>query len=65
MAKLKMSLRAARINRGMTQAEAAKEIGVFYQTISRWESGKSHPTTAQFAKLCKVYGVTEGDIFLP
>ena len=39
-----ITLKAARVNVGMTQEEAAKRIGVTANTISRWELGISAPT---------------------
>lgn len=36
-------LRAARASRGMTQAEAAADLGVERVTLSRWESGTHVP----------------------
>lgn len=40
---LKDRLRAARLNVGMTQAAAARAIGVVEPTYRNWESGRSAP----------------------
>lgn len=34
---------ALRLKLGLTKAAFAREIGVYYMTIYRWESGKSVP----------------------
>lgn len=41
-----------------TQKDAAEEIGVTRQKLSRWENGESSPSLEEFRALCTVYGVT-------
>lgn len=60
---LKISLAAARVNSGMKQAEAAKEIGVMPQTLRNWEKGKTSPNFAQLSKMCEIYGISVDNIF--
>ena len=60
---LKISLAAARVNSGIKQSVAAKEVGVTPLTLRNWEKGKTFPKPAQVEKLCKLYGVTWNDIF--
>lgn len=60
-----ISLKAARVNAGLTQIEAAKKLGVNSTTISFWETGRTSPRTSTFFALCKLYGVDPNDIFLP
>ena len=60
-----ISLKAARINAGFKQIDAANSIGVKKQTISAWESGKSEPKVSQFKKLCELYGTSSENVFLP
>lgn len=55
---MKLTWKAARVNAGKTQAQAAKELGVGVTTISNWERGKSAPTVEQYASLCECYGVS-------
>lgn len=63
---MSMTLRAARVNRGLTQSEASKLIGVSPYTLSNWESGKTFPDAIQILKIQEVYGVAYDDlIFLP
>lgn len=64
--KEKISLRAARVNAGLTQNEAAKKIGVTRDTLRNWETGKSSPNVVVFKTIEKVYGMSYDDIsFLP
>ena len=64
---MKMTLKAARVNAGLTQEEAAKSIGVTKNTIYRWEIGVSSPSFKRLHTICEVYGVDSLDdlIFLP
>ena len=61
-----ITLKALRINLGLDQITAAKEIGVTPETLSNWERAKSFPTVPQITKIEKLYGVSYADInFLP
>lgn len=62
---MKISLRGARLERNLTQAQASQKIGVTKETISNWEKGRTAPTAPQLIKLCELYGVQITDIFLP
>lgn len=63
---MKLTLKSARVNAGLTQAEAGAAIGVSGVTLSNWERGKSFPDAVQIKKIEKLYGVTYNDIiFLP
>lgn len=61
---MKISLKAARVNKGLTQADVAKKIDVDPSTICKWEAGRSFPNVFQFQNLCSLYGTTADDIFL-
>ena len=64
--KEKISLKAARVNAGLTQSEAAKKIGVTRDTLRNWETGKSSPNVVVFKTIESVYGMSYDDIsFLP
>lgn len=65
MEKLKISLAAARVNAGYTQAEVAKMLHKTPQTIVNWENGKSLIDTANFVFLCKLYKIPQSFIFIP
>lgn len=61
-----MTLKAARINKGLTQAEAAKLIGVSKATLSNYERGLSFPDVPTIKNIESTYGTSYSDInFLP
>lgn len=63
---MSITLKSARINKGLTQVEAAKLIGVTKDTLSNYERGKSYPDVPIIKKIEQVYGVTYSEIkFLP
>jgi transcriptional regulator with XRE-family HTH domain len=60
---LKITLAAARVNKGMKQCEAAKALGIMPSTLRNWEKGKTFPKASYLAKLCDLYGVSTDHIF--
>jgi hypothetical protein len=63
---VKISLKAARINAGLTQKAAAKKIGVSPDTLANYEKGVSFPDIPVIMRIEKTYGVEYADlIFLP
>lgn len=60
-----MTMKAARVNAGLTQNEVAKVMGVSNVTISNWEKGKKYPTLIQAYNLAQIYGVTLNDFIIP
>lgn len=62
----KVNLKAARVNAGFTQKEAAEKLNVSNATLCNWENGTSYPNIQQVESLCDLYGLTYDDInFLP
>lgn len=59
---LKITLKAARVNAGLIQREAAKRIGVRRETLNRWENGKGFPSPKQIDSICEVYGIPYDNI---
>ena len=59
----KITLKAARVNAGLTQGEAAKKIGVAASTLRNWEAGITFPTQPKIEKLCEVYGISFDILF--
>ncbi|MGP1437578.1 MAG: helix-turn-helix transcriptional regulator [Treponema sp.] len=57
-----MTLRAARVNKGLSQKEAAEQLGVSKDTIGNWEKGKTYPDVQQLKKIEKLYGIKYHDI---
>lgn len=63
---LKLTLRAARINKGLSQKQAAQALGIAEDTLSNYERGKSYPDIKILRAIEKVYGVEYNNlIFLP
>ena len=63
---MKISLRAARVNAGLTQDEVAKEVKKSKNTIVSYEKGRSTPDIETGKALAKLYGMSVDDIiFLP
>ena len=60
----KMTLKAARVNAGLTLKDASKELGVGLQTLVSWETGKTSPTLRKTKRICEVYQIQIQDIFL-
>lgn len=58
----KITLRAARVNAGITQKVAADAVGVSNKTFVKWEKGLSFPNVVQALKLCSLYGIAFDDI---
>lgn len=58
----KISLKAARVNAKMRQADVAKELDVAISTVRNWESGKTFPKQPVIEKLCGLYGVSYDNI---
>lgn len=56
---------AARVAKGLTQAELAREMGVSRETVIAWENGKRDMKASYFYALCKITGFSEDDIILP
>lgn len=60
-----ISLRAARVNAELSQAEVSKVMNVDRQTILNWEKGKTRIGTSQLAMLCQIYKMPSDFIYLP
>ncbi|MDO4615534.1 MAG: helix-turn-helix transcriptional regulator [Lachnospiraceae bacterium] len=65
MVDFKISLAAARVNAGFTQAEVAEKMHVSNVTVVNWENGKTIPRYATLAMLCQLYKAPIDAIFLP
>ena len=59
---MQMSLKAARINAGLLQADMAASLKVSRKTIGSWESGKSMPTADRVEAICTLLGRSYDEI---
>lgn len=62
----KLTMKAARINAGLTQKVAAEKLNISNKTLCKWERGETFPTPPKIEMICALYGVTYDNlIFLP
>ena len=64
--KTKLTLKAARVNAGLTQKELAQMIGKSETTIVKWENDKTGKkiTIESLEKICKILKIGIGHILL-
>lgn len=63
---LKITLKAARVNAGISQKNAAAYLGINNNTLCRWERGVSYPSAKYVSMMCRLYNIDYDDIcFLP
>ena len=55
---MKITIKAARVNKNLSQKEAAKLIGVSKDTVGSWDRGKSMPNAKYIPAIEKVYEVS-------
>lgn len=54
---MKISLKAARVNAGLTQKQVEDATGIARSTLIRWERGDTIPSRENLTRLCKLYGI--------
>ncbi|MEE0929572.1 MAG: helix-turn-helix transcriptional regulator [Acutalibacteraceae bacterium] len=59
---MKYSLKAIRINKGDTQEQASKGIGISVETLANYEKGITYPDIPILKKIEKYYNVNYNDI---
>lgn len=64
---MRVSLKAARVNAGLRQAQVAEKMGVSVDKIKYLETpeGSANISYETFLTLCSIYGCTIDDIILP
>lgn len=61
-----ITLKAARVNAGLSQKQAAERLNVTKDTLRSWEKGRTFPTIEKIQMIEKLYSITYADIiFLP
>lgn len=58
-----LSIKAARVNAGLTQEELAKKMGVHRLTIAAWEANPASMKIKEAEQLCSILGVSFDQIF--
>lgn len=54
---LKITIKAARVNVGLSQKEAAEKLNVSNKTLCAWEKGNAFPNVQQVNEICALYNV--------
>lgn len=63
---MQITLKAARVNAGLTQAKAAELLGISPCTLLTWERKPENVSALWQKKIAEVFGVSINDIiFLP
>lgn len=61
-----MTLKALRVNYGLTQKQAGEKVGVSEETWANWENAKTFPDVLKIQKIEKSFNISYNDIsFLP
>jgi transcriptional regulator with XRE-family HTH domain len=60
---LKITLKAARVNLGLTLKEAAKKFKIHHETLAKYEQDSSNVPRSFFIQLKRVYGIPEEFIY--
>lgn len=61
---MKISIKAARVNAGLTQVELARKMNKSPTTVCRWENGYSRMSIEEFNRFCKICKVNKDDILM-
>lgn len=59
---MQITLRAARVNKGLTQKEMAKLVGVNHTTLLKWEKGETYPDVRNIQKIEEILEVKYSNI---
>lgn len=64
MIELQITLKAWRINSGLTREEVANRLGKDQRSVYNWENGISIPDKSNLEKLAEIYKTDSDFIFL-
>lgn len=59
----RISLKAARVNAGLTQKQASKKLGISQTTLQSYESGATSPTMNMVNLMSELYNFPKDYIF--
>ena len=59
---MSITLKAARVNKNLTQVEAAKALGIAVDTLRQYEAGNTFPDVPMIGKIESLYSVSYNDI---
>ena len=60
---MQLTLKACRINCGMTMKEASQHFGIHYDTLSNYENDSTNVPRTFFIRLESVYGIPTENIY--
>lgn len=58
-----ITLKAARVNAGLTQKEAAKDLQINKNTLANYENYRTTPDIEMAQKIAELYGCTVNDLY--
>lgn len=58
------NIRRLRLERGLTQSELGKKLGVTKGTVYTWENGKREPSAAAVEKMCGFFSITRAELYM-
>ena len=61
----KLTMKALRVNAGLSQREVAKAIGITPGTLCRWERGQSAPPFDKVLALAELYHCSADNFLMP
>lgn len=59
---MKISLRALRVNAGLTLKEVSKKLNISTETLRSYENQKTYPDLRKMSQLLALYNVKYGDV---
>jgi transcriptional regulator with XRE-family HTH domain len=59
----KLTLRAARMNLGLTRKEASKLFGIHHETMANYEANSAKVPRSFFVKIPEIYGISVDKIY--
>ena len=60
---MQITLKACRVNSGMTLKEASARFGIHYETLSNYENDSTNVPRTFFIKIESVYGIPTDNIY--
>lgn len=60
--RMAITLKAARVNVGLTQIDAAKALGISPDTVRKYEQGETFPDVPMIRKIEALYRINYNDI---
>ena len=62
---MRVTLKAARVNKGLKLDEVTEKTGFAKTTLMSWEKEEVYPRIDQLSTLCGVYDCSPADIIFP